>query len=195
MLFGITIRSRLDGFREGAANSVDGRTLGRTSRVKSRVLLPARKAMPCRHAFDMGKLRNDSITSSITRSRQKERQGEEVHPWHYPELAVKAEHAARQMACEVRREIIAKPFGTTDRDRCRKERSAFCGCWIYMPGLHKHLELWLCEDHTGETFASDNIDQAKAFPMHPSREERSRLRAITESFATEVKDGIASGEF
>jgi hypothetical protein len=84
-------------------------------------------------------------------------------PGDFEQVLSECQHGGRMFAAAVRNKIIFEKFGTEDRERCRRDHKAFCGCWVYLPSGEK-LELWLCEDKFGETFASDDIEKAKPFP-------------------------------
>lgn len=77
-------------------------------------------------------------------------------------------------------------FGTIDRDRCKKEKKAFCGVRIVCG--HNEVEMWYCVDKFGEVFASDDINEAFPFTRYPMPKEREENRKIIAKFAKELED-------
>lgn len=108
-----------------------------------------------------------------------------MRPGEFEHLLGECRHGAAMFASAVRKKIIYKSFGTTDRERCTREHKAFCGCWVYLPTGAK-LELWLCEAD-GEVFASDDINKAKPFPRSSTKEIRTEVEAFCDDVAKDFE--------
>ena len=115
-----------------------------------------------------------------------------MRPGEFEDLLGECRHGARQFAAEVQKRLIVHEFGTTDRERCRRTHKAYCGVWAYIPGIPGKTEIWLCESETGKVFASDDIENAKPFPLSMTDEIHKELEAFAREVEKELHKKMAA---
>ena len=67
------------------------------------------------------------------------------------------------------------------------ESSARCGCHVFLPD-GEVIDLYICEDETGQIFSSDDDREAKPFCLPaPSSSEREQIEQFRQEVETEIE--------
>lgn len=103
----------------------------------------------------------------------------------FQQVMAEARKFGTRLASLELKKVVFEVFGTTDRERCKKECKAFCG--VRVVAGYDERELWYCVDKFGEVFASENIEDAYPFSMYPMKAEKEETRRTIARFAGDVE--------